>query len=398
MKKFVASKRILVFITLILFVIVTVSIALVVSAESLSSKESSSSVSSETSETGAGSTASPDVSSNSTSSLSSEDIDKILESVKVEGDLDSLIKQMDDIINRAMLTNNTDLKQYAEYVKQACELQKQLNTVNASISTLKQKNSSIASIDEGVQKNMNSDISLDNVNGVLSADGMELLKDLDMSKITDGLNDIPGMETVLNDPTSATESQKDLAETALLQSALDQDLLEGEKAEAAKACINTSLSVLVANEAAKYSSSEYDSLVASSKEFELQGNKCESLAPSQVILYGESVKLTLAPIIYDKNILISIDDVIRFTGASVQYTDGTANIALSKDKKLVEITKGSNVAYVNDSNVNTIVPVLTVKGVTYIPVEFFAQAFDISYVSVPDNGVFIMYSNSVQTK
>ena len=46
MKRFVASKRILVFMALILFVIATVSIAVVVSAESLSFKESSSSVSS----------------------------------------------------------------------------------------------------------------------------------------------------------------------------------------------------------------------------------------------------------------------------------------------------------------------------------------------------------------
>lgn len=383
MKRLVVSKRILVFITLILFVIVTVSIALVVSAEDPSSKEPFSSVPSETS---------------TTSSLSSSDIDKILESVKVGGDLDSLISQMDDIINRAILTSNTDLQQYAEYVKQACELQKQLNTVNASISTLKQKNSSIASIDDGVQKNMSSDISPDDIKKLLSADGTELLKDIDMSKITEKLNDIPGIETVLNDPDSATESQKALAETALLQSALDQDLLEGYKAGAAKVCINTNLSKLVVHEASKYSGSEYASLVALSKEFESQGNKCESLAPSQVIIYNESAKLTKAPIIYDKNILISIDDVIKLTGASVQYTDGTANIALSKDKKLVEITKGSNVAYVNDSNANTIVPVLTVKGVTYIPVEFFAQAFDISYVSVPDNRVFIMCSNSVQTK
>ena len=100
---------------------------------------------------------------------------------------------------------------------------------------------------------------------------------------------------------------------------------------------------------------------------------------------------------YDNNILISIDDVIKFTKASVQYTEGTGNIAITTDKKLVEITKGSNVGYVNDSNVSTIIPVLTFKGVTYIPVEFFAKAFDVSYISIPSAGAFIAYSNLIQS-
>ena len=124
MKKMIISKRILFFVMFILFTSATISIALVVSAENDSNSNTSSSTS---------------------SNLSSSDVDKIVEGLKVDGDLDAIIAQMDELINKAMLTNNTDLQQYAEYVKQACELQKQLNTVNASISALKQKNSNIDS-------------------------------------------------------------------------------------------------------------------------------------------------------------------------------------------------------------------------------------------------------------
>ena len=79
----------------------------------------------------------------------------------------------------------------------------------------------------------------------------------------------------------------------------------------------------------------------------------------------------------------------------MQYTEGTGNMALIKDKKLIEFTRGSNVAYVNDVNMNTSVPILTFKGITYIPIEFFAKSFDISYISIPDNNVFITYSGLV---
>lgn len=375
MKKMIISKRILFFVMFILFTSATISIALVVSAENDSNSNTSSSTS---------------------SNLSSSDVDKIVEGLKVDGDLDAIIAQMDELINKAMLTNNTDLQQYAEYVKQACELQKQLNTVNASISALKQKNSNIASIDETVQENMGLNITIDNMQGILSAEAMSILKDADFSKISAGLSSVPGIEAILDNPSSATASQKALIEIILLQNAIDQGILKEQQIASAQSCINNNTAKLVSDEAAKYTSSEYNSLKDISKEFESKGNKSASLTPSQVVLYNESAKLTVAPIMYDSNILISIDDIIKFTKASVQYTEGTGNVALTKGDKLIEITKGSNVGYINDSNASTIVPVLTFKGVTYIPVEFFAQAFDISYISVPSAGVFIAYSNLIQ--
>ena len=377
MKKIMASKRILGLIMFVIFTIATISIALVVSAEDGSNSSSASSA--------------------ATSGLSSSDVDKIVESLKVDGDFDALIAQMDELINRAILTGNTELQQYAEYVKQACELQKQLNTVNASISALKEKNSDITNIDKTVQENMGLNITIDDMQNILSTEAKSILKDVDFSKISAGLNDVPGIEEILKNPSSSNASQNALIEIILLQNAVDQELLEGEQITSAQNCINSNTAKLVSNESTKYTSDEYNSLKETSKEFESKGNKSASLAPSQVVLYNNSAKLSSAPIMYDNNILISIDDVIKFTKASVQYTEGTGNIAITTDKKLVEITKGSNVGYVNDSNVSTIIPVLTFKGVTYIPVEFFAKAFDVSYISIPSAGEFIAYSNLIQS-
>ena len=377
MKKIMASKRILGLIMFVIFTIATISIALVVSAEDGSNSSSASSA--------------------ATSGLSSSDVDKIVESLKVDGDFDALIAQMDELINRAILTGNTELQQYAEYVKQACELQKQLNTVNASISALKEKNSDINNIDKTVQENMGLNITIDDMQNILSTEAKSILKDVDFSKISAGLNDVPGIEEILKNPFSSNASQNALIEIILLQNAVNQELLEGEQITSAQNCINSNTAKLVSNESTKYTSDEYNSLKETSKEFESKGNKSTSLAPSQVVLYNNSAKLSSAPIMYDNNILISIDDVIKFTKASVQYTEGTGNIAITTDKKLVEITKGSNVGYVNDSNVSTIIPVLTFKGVTYIPVEFFAKAFDVSYISIPSAGAFIAYSNLIQS-
>ncbi len=380
MKKINVFKRLFSIIAVILITTITISIVIVAFAEE-SNKENTSSESAST-----------------VSELSSSEIDKILEDVKSVSNKnwDDIISKMNDVINRAILTNNDDLKQYAEYIKQMCELQKQLDTINESISVLKAKNSDIASLDKEVQNiSKGTSMDADDMQGVISDKGLSLLSDIDMSKVTEDLGNVPGMETVLNDPASATDSQKALVEVILLQSAIDKELLKDDQIDSAKGCINMSLAKLVSGESTKYTSNEYDSLKKSSKEFESYGNKSESIVPSQVVFYNESAKLSVAPIVYDKNILISINDIINFTGASVQYTEGTGNMALIKDKKLIEFTRGSNVAYVNDVNMNTSVPILTFKGITYIPIEFFAKSFDISYISIPDNNVFITYSGLV---
>lgn len=380
MKKINVFKRLFSIIAVILITTITISIVIVAFAEE-SNKENTSSEPAST-----------------VSELSSSEIDKILEDVKSGSNKnwDDIISKMNDVINRAILTNNDDLKQYAEYIKQMCELQKQLDTINESISVLKAKNSDIASLDKEVQNiSKGTSMDADDMQGVISDKGLSLLSDIDMSKVTEDLGNVPGMETVLNDPASATDSQKALVEVILLQSAIDKELLKDDQIDSAKGCINMSLAKLVSGESTKYTSNEYDSLKKSSKEFESYGNKSESIVPSQVVFYNESAKLSVAPIVYDKNILISINDIINFTGASVQYTEGTGNMALIKDKKLIEFTRGSNVAYVNDVNMNTSVPILTFKGITYIPIEFFAKSFDISYISIPDNNVFITYSGLV---
>ena len=380
MKKINVFKRLFSIIAVILITTITISIVIVAFAEE-SNKENTSSEPAST-----------------VSELSSSEIDKILEDVKSGSNKnwDDIISKMNDVINRAILTNNDDLKQYAEYIKQMCELQKQLDTINESISVLKAKNGDIASLDKEVQNiSKGTSMDADDMQGVISDKGLSLLSDIDMSKVTEDLGNVPGMETVLNDPASATDSQKALVEVILLQSAIDKELLKDDQIDSAKGCINMSLAKLVSGESTKYTSNEYDSLKKSSKEFESYGNKSESIVPSQVVFYNESAKLSVAPIVYDKNILISINDIINFTGASVQYTEGTGNMALIKDKKLIEFTRGSNVAYVNDVNMNTSVPILTFKGITYIPIEFFAKSFDISYISIPDNNVFITYSGLV---
>lgn len=380
MKKINVFKRLFSIIAVILITTITISIVIVAFAEE-SNKENTSSEPAST-----------------VSELSSSEIDKILEDVKSGSNKnwDDIISKMNDVINRAILTNNDDLKQYAEYIKQMCELQKQLDTINESISVLKAKNSDIASLDKEVQNiSKGTSMDADDMQGVISDKGLSLLSDIDMSKVTEDLGNVPGMETVLNDPASATDSQKALVEVILLQSAIDKELLKDDQIDSAKGCINMSLAKLVSGESTKYTSNEYDSLKKFSKEFESYGNKSESILPSQVVFYNESAKLSVAPIVYDKNILISINDIINFTGTSVQYTEGTGNMALIKDKKLIEFTRGSNVAYVNDVNMNTSVPILTFKGITYIPIEFFAKSFDISYISIPDNNVFITYSGLV---
>ena len=57
------------------------------------------------------------------------------------------------------------------------------------------------------------------------------------------------------------------------------------------------------------------------------------------------------------------------------------------------MTKGNNTGFINDKSTSLPAPVITFNGATYISVEFFAQAFSISYENFQDQGVFVMYDN-----
>ena len=49
--------------------------------------------------------------------LTSEEVDKIIEDLKISGSIDNILDKLDEIIQRAKLSNNTALQEYATNMK-----------------------------------------------------------------------------------------------------------------------------------------------------------------------------------------------------------------------------------------------------------------------------------------
>ena len=62
----------------------------------------------------------------------------------------------------------------------------------------------------------------------------------------------------------------------------------------------------------------------------------------------------------------------------------------------MELVCGKSTAYVEDKPQSMPVPVLSFNNVQYMPVESFAEAYDISYKFLPDSDCIILYDNLVQ--
>lgn len=337
----------------------------------------------------------------SNSSLSLSDVDYILEDIRATDNPSDITKKLDDLINKANLTGNADLKQYAEYAKQAYELKVQLNSVNESISALISKNANLESINSAIQKASQLNASYEDMTGMFSESADSILKGLDeasFAKVRDALSQISGIQNMIANPALASEYDRSLIDVLMLNEAINQELLDDASIAKAKAAINSSLLVLVSHERSKYSNDEYSSLASSSIEFGKKGNKTKAIAPTNVVMLNQGFKLKNAAICYDDAVMISIDDVLQFINGKMQYTSGTSTMAIVTKDKLVEFTVGKSEAYVNDKSMSTTAPVLSYNGIAYLPVEFIANAFDISYVSIPDASVVVLYSNLDQTK
>ena len=94
----------------------------------------------ENSSSSSGTSSSDSSSSSSTENkLTAEEIDKIVEDLKISGNIDNILEKLDDIIYRAQLSGNSALQEYATNMKTKYELQKQLDSVNGLLSSMKKK-------------------------------------------------------------------------------------------------------------------------------------------------------------------------------------------------------------------------------------------------------------------
>lgn len=355
----------------------------------------------ESSSSSSGTSSSDSSSTSSTENkLTAEEIDKIVEDLKISGNIDNILEKLDDIIYRAQLSGNSALQEYATNMKTKYELQKQLDSVNGLLSSMKKKNSGIAKVDTQVTKILSVSTITEDLRGAVSDECLIILESLSEDNVKNLQETYSEIETIVDikDVASLTVQQRSLLDVLLLSKIIEDNMVEGERLTLAKETLSVAITILKSYERQNYASEDYDKLVEDSDKFTKAGRKASSVIPEQIVFLNGYFKMKHAPIMYDGHILMAIDDLYQYIDASIEYMYNNATMVIQSPGKTLEIVSGKNEAYLNDQPKNIPVPILSYNDNIYMSVEFFAECYDISYKYVADEEFLILYYNLVQVE
>ncbi len=336
--------------------------------------------------------------SNSENKLTAEEIDKIVEDLKISGNIDNILEKLDDIIYRAQLSGNSALQEYATNMKTKYELQKQLDSVNGLLSSMKKKNSGIAKVDTQVTKILSVNTITEDLRGAVSDECLIILESLSEENVKKLQETYSEIETIVDikDVSSLSVQQRSLLDVLLLSKIIEENMVDSERLTLAKETLSVAVTILKSYEKQNYPSEDYDKLVADSDNFTKAGRKASSVIPEQIVFLNGYFKMKHAPIMYDGHILMAVDDLYQYIDASIEYMYNNATMVIQSPGKVLEIVSGKNEAYLNDQPKNIPVPILNYNDNIYMSVEFFAECYDISYKYVADEEFLILYYNLVQ--
>ena len=330
--------------------------------------------------------------------LTSEEIDKIIEDLKVSGNVDNIIDKLNEYLIRARLAENDALAEYLEKKIEYYTSLKQTETLKGEIEALKKKNSNVSDVDEQVSKIMSSDMILSDLECALSSEAMSIIYSLgedNVKKLQDLLVEVEGMMNI-KDTSSLTVQQRSLLDVLFLSKAIEDESVSNERLDEAKNVLSVAVTIFESYEKQKYGTSEYDNLVEGSDNFSKTGNKSSSILPEQIVFFNGYFNIKHAPIMYDGHILLALDDLFQYIDSDIEYMYNNPTMVIKSPNKILELVCGESTAYIDDKPQSMPVPVLSFNNVQYVPVESFAEAYDISYKFLPDSYCIILYDNLVQ--
>ena len=344
-------------------------------------------------------------SSNNTTSqvetkLTAEEIDKIIEDLKISGNIDNIIEKLDEMIQRAQLSGNTALQEYATNMKTSYELKKQLDSVNSLIEAMKKKNTQIASVDKEVSKILSVNTIVNDLDGATSDECLLILQSLSDENLKKLQSTIAEIENLfdLNNVEALSVQQRSLLDIILLSKILEEEMLEGERLDLANNTLGVAVTILESYQKQNYPQESYDELIQGTERFLESGKKASSVLPEQVVFFDGYFNINHAPIMYDGHILLAIDDLYQYVDADIEHMYNNATMVINSPDKVLEIVSGKNIAYLNDKPYNMPVPILSFEDTIYMSVEFFAEAYDISFKYLPEYDFLVLYNNLVQLK
>lgn len=327
-------------------------------------------------------------------------MDKIIQQISEAASSPDYEAILDQVIERAILMGNTELQQYAQNKKSIYAAQSQIAEQNAMNAALAAKNPDIQSVESKMSQMEASAVTNTKIIEALPQRAGELfsaLSDAVWASLSDTMANISNTIS-LESPSTLGDVDKNIICAVLCQDAVNQGLFSGDNLVMIENYLKAAMGRLQANEESKYAQDVFTKLKDSSQNTAINYNNAKSAIPSQIILYNQTFTLANPVIVYNDTLMIAVNDAYQFIDARYEKSDKNATVTIISDNMRVELTAGKNIAYVNDKSSVMEAAMLNFNNVYYIPVEFFAKAYDIKYSYSEDSQCIIMYGNLNQLR
>lgn len=95
----------------------------------------------------------------------------------------------------------------------------------------------------------------------------------------------------------------------------------------------------------------------------------------KVFYEGEKIAFDVPPQIINGRTMVPLRAIFETMGADIEWDDATKTVTATRGDRVIRLTVGSDVAYVNGEAVTLDVPSQIVDSRTLVPVRFIAEAF-----------------------
>ena len=218
------------------------------------------------------------------------------------------------------------------------------------------------------KENSDEEITSYDIYNLLSEESKKIFISADAKKLKEISKELKSIYEYIIKNYSVSEYDYDIADMAVISLLLKNGIIDSDKNYAAQR-LEEAIETYKSYEKNKYEQEKYDSMQKSSEIFGNKYKKSASCNPENIISLSEDKKLNNYPIIYNENILISLNDATNLAGINpeIEYMDNNATIVLRFDDQILEIEQGGNKAQLNDIQTIMENPVLNIDGVTYVP-------------------------------
>ena len=280
------------------------------------------------------------------------------ETAAIQADIDRLI---------ALGDPNGTLRTYLESSIRLHQLQYEMEQLQSALEGLEASDEDIGAIGAAVSAAENPDETLRRIEEELSAPAARLMEDAGY----DGTGDLAAMAAGALAYLDSGIAGADSADVAaiLLFTQLQQSELLNETGMVTAADAVTGHFRNILSRAPALPAQTREALEAEALAIAGRANLAQAISPGNLVVAGGALELTRPVFTYGDAVMLSLEDAAAFLGGEVVEMEDSATVVLQAPGTVLEMTRGSSDAYLNDRLQKMDQPVLYFDGKCYLPLD-----------------------------